>query len=212
MLFGTSKTITERMFQGSEYSNVKKVYSINIVYFDLGEGDVYFYHGKTHFVGLHKHDELRLSKSQRKEFDKEFASDIYPEYYILKVNNFDDHTRDRLDEWIYFLKHNTIKDEFQAKGLAKARQILVRTNLAPDERKTYDYLLDIRNSDLKAITYSKAEGREEGREEGRAEGRAEGREEGKIEREKLAKELEKLTLAHESLLAEIAQLKQNQQK
>jgi hypothetical protein len=40
---------------------------------------------------------------------------IYPEYYILKVNNFNDVAKDTPDEWNYFLKHSVIKDEFKAK-------------------------------------------------------------------------------------------------
>jgi predicted transposase/invertase (TIGR01784 family) len=183
MLYGTSKTITERMVQGSKYLEVKKVYSVNIVYFDLGEGGDYVYHGKTHFTGLHKKDELRLSKSQRKTLGRELAGDIYPEYYILKVNNFDDKAKDTLDEWIYFFKHNIIKDEFNAKGLSKAREVLDRVNLTPEEQKAYDYLLLQRSEELSAISSS--------RDEGIMEGRIEGREEGRMEREKLAKELEK---------------------
>ena len=38
ILFGTSKVITEHIKLGDSYKNVKKVYSINILYFDLGRG------------------------------------------------------------------------------------------------------------------------------------------------------------------------------
>jgi predicted transposase/invertase (TIGR01784 family) len=230
MLYGTSKTITERMVQGAKYMEVKKVYSINIVYFDLGQGNDYIYHGKTHFKGLHRNDELRLSESQRKLFGKEMAGDIYPEYYILKVNNFNDKAKDGLDEWIYFLKHNAIKDEFNAKGLDKARKVLARDKLTPEERKAYDYMLSLRSEDLSAIETSKFEGKMEGIKEGREEGIKEGREEGKKEREKLAeerdkfaeerdkfakeleKEREQFAKEHEILRAEITRLKQNKQK
>ncbi|MDR1342594.1 MAG: Rpn family recombination-promoting nuclease/putative transposase, partial [Prevotellaceae bacterium] len=54
MLYGTSKAITDRMHLGDQYITVPKAYSINIVYFDLGQGTDYVYHGKTHFVGLHR--------------------------------------------------------------------------------------------------------------------------------------------------------------
>lgn len=192
MLYGVSKSLTERITQGEEYLEVKKIYSINIVYFDLGQGEDYVYHGKTHFKGLHRHDELRLSKAQRETFGKDVAGDIYPEYYILKINNFDDVAKDTLDEWIYFFKHNIIKDEFKAKGLNKAREALDRDKLTPEERRTYDYLQTQRSHDLSMIASSKLEGRIEGREEGRKEGRE--------EREKLAKDLE-------AALAELARLK-----
>ncbi|MDR2704672.1 MAG: Rpn family recombination-promoting nuclease/putative transposase [Planctomycetaceae bacterium] len=181
MLFGTSKAITERMTRGSKYREVKKIYSINIVYFDLGEGEDYVYHGKTHFTGLHTNDELHLSKAQHAMFGKEMAGDIYPEYYILRVNKFDDKTRDRLDEWIYFFKHTVIKDEFQAKGLGKARNILDRDKLPPEEQKDYDYVQQRRIDDEVAIESARLEGREEGR----------------IEREKIAKERDKFAEAFE---------------
>ena len=200
MLYGVSKSLTERIVQGEEYLEVKKIYSINIVYFDLGQGEDYVYHGKTHFKGLHRHDELQLSKAQRETFGKEIAGDIYPEYYILKINNFDDVAKDTLDEWIYFFKHNAIKDEFKAKGLDKAREVLDRAKLSPEEQRTYDYLQMQRSHDLSMIASSKLEGKIEGREEGKIEGREEGREEGRKEREKLAKELE-------AALAELARLK-----
>jgi predicted transposase/invertase (TIGR01784 family) len=217
MLFGVSKAITDRMVQGAEYVEVKKVYSINIVYFDLGQGADYVYHGKTHFTGLHQHDELQLSPKQRETFDKELAGDIYPEYYILKVNNFDDVAKDTLDEWIYFLKHNAVRDEFTAKGLKKACEVLDQTKLTPEERSAYEYLQNIRSHELSMIASSKHEGREEGR----IEGREEGREEGRIEREKLVKDLErereererereereKLAKEHEAVLVELARLK-----
>jgi predicted transposase/invertase (TIGR01784 family) len=202
MLFGTSKTIAERMVLGAKYMEVKKIYSINIVYFDLGQGDDYVYHGRTHFTGLHRKDELRLSKAQREAFGKETAGAIYPEYYILKVNNFDDSAKDTLDEWIYFFKHSVIKDEFKAKGLERARKALDRENLTPEERKAYDALQYQRSEERSMIASSKLEGR------------IEGREEGKIEREKLAKALEKereerekLAKELELLHAEIARLK-----
>jgi predicted transposase/invertase (TIGR01784 family) len=242
MLYGTSKTITERMVRGAEYLEVKKVYSINIVYFDLGQGEDYVYHGRTHFTGLHRKDELRLSKAQRDAFGRETAGDIYPEYYILKVNSFDDVAKDRLDEWIYFLKHNVIKDEFKARGLEKAREVLDRDNLTPEEQRAYDYMEDQRSEDRSMIASSKLEGRIEGREEGREErekltkelekereereAREKELEKEREEREAREKELEKerearekereererLAGENELLLAEIARLKQKEQK
>ncbi|MDR1525578.1 MAG: Rpn family recombination-promoting nuclease/putative transposase [Tannerella sp.] len=184
MLYGASRAITERMVRGAEYMAVKKVYSINIVYFDLGQSDDYVYHGRTHFTGLHVKDELRLSQAQREVFGRERAGDIYPEYYILKINSFNGVAKDTLDEWIYFLKYNLIRDEFRAKGLDRACEVLDRDNLTPEERSM--------------IASSKLEGRIEGREE----------------HEKLAKELErerkereKLAKENEILLAEMARLK-----
>jgi hypothetical protein len=79
MLYGTSKVITEYINAGEDYDRVKKVYSINIVYFELGQGKDYVYHGQTEFRGIHENDVLQLSAAQRKQFLCEKAGDIYPE-------------------------------------------------------------------------------------------------------------------------------------
>lgn len=138
MAFGTSKVITEYISVGEPYKNIKKVYSINIVYFDLGQGEDYVYHGKTDFIGIHKADKLQLSTKQTELLGgKTDPSQIYPEYYVIKVNNFDDIAKDSLDEWIYYLKNNEIKDEFNAKGINKAKELWRVDNLPETERKIY---------------------------------------------------------------------------
>jgi len=138
MAYGTSKVITEYISVGEPYKNIKKVYSINIVYFDLGQGDDYVYHGKTDFLGMHKADKLKLSAKQTELLGgKTDPYEIYPEYYVLKVNNFDDIAKDTLDEWIYYLKNNDIKDEFKAKGIEEAKERWRVDNLPEEERKKY---------------------------------------------------------------------------
>ena len=72
MLYGVSKAITEHISEGEPYEKVRKVYSINIVYFDLGEGDDYIYHGITRFTGLHTKNELQLSKRQKDIYGKTY--------------------------------------------------------------------------------------------------------------------------------------------
>ncbi|MDR3366114.1 MAG: Rpn family recombination-promoting nuclease/putative transposase [Prevotellaceae bacterium] len=162
MLYGASKVVTERIKRGENYVTIPKVYSINIIYFDLGQGEDYVYRGRTCFVGLHRQDELQLSAAQRHTFGSESAGDIYPEYYILKTNTFNDVAMNTLDEWIYFLKHNAIEDNFKAKGLDKAREALVRDNLTEEERREYDYLMRVRSENRSAYASAIDEGIIEG--------------------------------------------------
>jgi predicted transposase/invertase (TIGR01784 family) len=56
ILYGTSKAISEYINEGQPYSDVKKVISITIAYFDLGQGEDYVYHGTNTFRGMHKND------------------------------------------------------------------------------------------------------------------------------------------------------------
>jgi predicted transposase/invertase (TIGR01784 family) len=138
MAYGTSKVITEYISVGEPYKNIKKVYSINIVYFDLGQGEDYIYHGKTDFIGLHTSDKLKLSSKQTELLSGKIDPfQIFPEYYVIKVNNFNDVAKDSLDQWIYYFKNNEIKDTFNAKGIHKAKILWRVDNLPDDERKKY---------------------------------------------------------------------------
>ena len=91
--------------------------------------------GTTEFVGIHNHDLLKLSRDQESLYPTGIVSKIYPEYYVIKVNQFNDIARDTLDEWIYFLKKDEIKDEFHAKGLKEAKRELDIMKLSEEERK-----------------------------------------------------------------------------
>jgi predicted transposase/invertase (TIGR01784 family) len=142
MAFGVSKSISENLDLGQQYSEIKKVISINIVYFDLGQGQDYIYKGKTDFRGLHKNDLLGLSDKQKITFLKEEVSDVFPEYYLLKVNQFNDIAKDTLDEWVYFLKNSEVKDEFKAKGLKEAGVVLDIMRLPKSDEYGYNRYLD----------------------------------------------------------------------
>lgn len=142
MAFGVSKSISENLKLGQKYSEIKKVISINIVYFNLGQGQDYIYKGKTDFRGLHQNDILGLSDKQRTTFLKENVSDIFPEYYLLKVNQFNDNAKDTLDEWVYFLKNSEVKDDFKAKGLKEAGEVLDIMRLPKDDQYGYNRYLD----------------------------------------------------------------------
>jgi hypothetical protein len=161
MLYGTSKAIVERMVQGDEYMKIRKVYSVNIVYFDLGQGADYVYYGRTDFKGIHNSDILELSEKQREIFGQIQAGDLYPEYYVLKINNFNDVAANTLDEWIYFLKHNRILENFSAEGLLKAWDILDYSRLSPKEKVNYDYEQNTKSHYLSHIASAKASGRSE---------------------------------------------------
>ncbi len=142
MIYGTSKALIENISLGQPYSEIKKVISINVVYFDLGQGKDYIYKGKTNFEGLHENDTLQLSIQQKQTFTKKEISDFFPEYYIIKVNKFNDIVKDTLDEWVYFLKNSEVKDEFKAKGLAEAKEGLDIMRLDKEQQYGYNRYLD----------------------------------------------------------------------
>lgn len=217
MLYGVSKTISEYINLGDDYDKVRKLYSINIVYFDLGQGKDYVYHGKTIFRGLHNpNDVLKLSVRQQELFIGKDAGDIFPEYYVLRVNDFDKVAKTPLDEWIKFLKTGEIDKEATAKGLPEARERL-RIDTLPDVEKRAYY------RDMEALRYQRSviktgwdeghtEGFKEGKAKGMAEGRAEGREEGEKKKAKeVAKRMKEMGLSIKDI-AQCTQLTQDEIK
>jgi predicted transposase/invertase (TIGR01784 family) len=139
ILFGASKVITEYLHLGTQYENVKKVISITVAYFDLGQGLDYVYHGTSSFKGIHRGDILNLSKLQRKRYGKQTVTEIYPEYWIIKAGIFDEEqVNDELDEWIYFFKTGSVLEGFTAAGLDEACELLDKLKLEPDDREAYN--------------------------------------------------------------------------
>ena len=142
MLFGVSKLVTEYINRGAGYENVRKVYSVNIVYFSLGHGKDIVYHGKTEFRGIHENDILELTPFQRQTFKVDAVSQLYPEYYILKVNYFNQVARSPLKEWIYYLNTGDIPDNATAPGLYEARQRVKLDRMTKEELNAYYRHLD----------------------------------------------------------------------
>ncbi|MBF0437494.1 MAG: Rpn family recombination-promoting nuclease/putative transposase [Magnetococcales bacterium] len=138
LVYAMSKTITEHLAEGDSYSEVPKVISISILYFDLGQGKDYIYHGTTSFIGLHTNDELLLSEGQKSLFGRQTVQKIFPEFYLIKVNRFDEIARNSLDEWIYFLKTGDIREDFTARGIQKAKKVLDILQLSETERLAYE--------------------------------------------------------------------------
>ncbi|MDJ0835557.1 MAG: Rpn family recombination-promoting nuclease/putative transposase [Acidobacteriota bacterium] len=156
LMYGTSKAMVEHLHAGASYAAVKKLYSVSIVYFDLGQGKDYLYHGTTTFHGLRFNDDLALTENQKSLFQVNSPADLFPEYYLVKVPRYDDAIRDTLDEWIYFLKNEEIKDSFKAKGLQSAKEKLDILKMSDEERKKYEaYLEDLRfQASMALSTYS----------------------------------------------------------
>ncbi len=184
ILYASSKAITEHMEESDAYSKVSKIISINILYFDFGDGEDYIYKGTTSFVGMHNNTKLKLNPKQAQLYKTTTIEKIYPEYYLIKVRNFDDTAKDSLDEWIYFFKNEEIKDKFNAKGLKKAKETLDYLKMPDQERQEYErYQTDLHHqASIYESTYilGEIQGVKKGIEQGIAQG---------IEQEKKKSEL-----------------------
>ena len=179
ILYGAAKAITEHIKLGELYSEVKKVYSISILYFDIGKGDDYLYHGQNTFTGVHTGDHLHVTVKERDALVQRLPSEIFPEYFLIRVNEFDQVATTPLEEWLDYLKNDYIRPDTKTPGLKEAREKLVYYNMDEAERAAYDRHVDAIMIQNDVLGTAKLEGLVEGRmKEGREEGLVKGEEKG----------------------------------
>lgn len=178
ILYGTAKAITEHISLGETYQQVKKVYSISILYFDLGKGNDYLYHGQNRFVGVHTKDELLISAKEEDAIVQKLPSEVFPEYYLIRVNEFNQVAKTPLEEWVKYLKTGIIDPDTTAPGLPEAREKLRYYDMSPEEQHAYDEHINAIMIQNDVLNTAKLEGHAEGRAEGLVEGQAKGRAEG----------------------------------
>jgi len=171
LLWGTSKAVVESLDLGESYQQVVKVISISILYHTLRKSEEentdFIYHGYTNLIGMHTKQPLVLY-----EMDKQLKSNqmvtselVFPEYYLIYVEKFEDLINEELDEWIYFFKHGKICEDFKSPGIILAGKKLDLLTMSEQQRKAYDEYLAYLGQELGILENARAEGRKEGRKE-----------------------------------------------
>jgi len=167
ILFGVSKTITEHIGESQNYENVKKVYSINILYFNLGIGSDYLYHGTNEFVGVNTGDTLLFNSKGKKRLRKKRRNNIFPEYYIIRVEQFEKETAETpLEEWMRYLKTGYISPGTTAPGLQEARERLRVLSMSDEIRRKYEKYLYNKVYEKDIVETAREDGWSDGYEEG----------------------------------------------
>ena len=139
ILYGVAKAITEHIHLGDTYKEVKKIYSISILYFDLGKGTDYLYHGQNQFTGVHTKDQLVVTAREKNVIvSKNPSSEIFPEYLLARMKEFNQVAISPLEEWMEYLKNGIIKENTSAPGLREAREKLQYYSMSDAERYAYD--------------------------------------------------------------------------
>ncbi|WP_278816457.1 Rpn family recombination-promoting nuclease/putative transposase [Leyella stercorea] len=181
ILYGVAKAITEHIHLGDTYKEVKKVYSISILYFDIGKGADYLYVGQNKFIGVHTNDQLVITAKEKGAFVQKSPAEIFPEYILVRVNEFDKVAVTPLEEWVAYLKSGVIKENTTAPGLQEARKKLQYYSMTDAERYAYDEHLNAVMIQNDVLGNAREEGLAEGRAEGLTQGRAEGLTQGRAE-------------------------------
>lgn len=168
LLWGTSKAVVEGLQLGNRYSEVVKVISVSILYHtmrvDEKENTDFIYYGTTELVGLHTKKPLVLHEAVAKgdKVSVVTSKDVFPEYYMIYAEKFQDVINEDIDEWVYFFKHGEIRDDFKSPGILLAAKKLDYLMMPEDERRAYDGYLAYLGQELGILETAKAEGKEEG--------------------------------------------------
>ncbi|MCQ2973617.1 MAG: hypothetical protein MJ211_02255 [Bacteroidales bacterium] len=128
---------------------------------------------------------------------------MFPKYYIIRVKAFKNVVKTALDEWMSFLKDNSIKDNTTVPGLVEAKKKLLYDQMSEKEKRSYLNHIESVFGEEDATTYARAEGKVEGKLEGIAEGLEKGRNEerAKVYQEKLemAKKMKAMNMTIEQI-------------
>ncbi|MEM9888293.1 MAG: Rpn family recombination-promoting nuclease/putative transposase [Bacteroidota bacterium] len=183
LLFGTCKSIIEHIGSGQRYKNIYKVISVSVLFFNLGRGDDYLYHGTTQFLGMNDGKPLIIKRKEEIALNGEKSyrfveKNIFPEYYLIRVEKYSNIVQRRIDEWIYMIKNNEIKEGSSAKNIDKAAEKLALLNMNKKEKKAYEnYLIDLeREKDI--LVTAREEGEKQGEKTGLEKGEKIGLEKG----------------------------------
>ena len=139
-LFNVCKAVVEQVSSG-EMFDIKKVYSVNIAYFNMGAINEYFFVANlTEFKGVHYNEVIPFS--QNLDPLSKTPKDIHPEYFLILPRKYNEankkESKSKFDEWVYVLKHSSVKSDFTAAGIQAAGDKLDVLKMTPEQRAEYE--------------------------------------------------------------------------
>lgn len=85
-------------------------------------------------------------------------SNIFPEYYLIEVEHFQNIIRQPIDEWVYLFKNSQVRDDFHSKNIQAAKEKLTVLHMSEAERKAYEQFQISRASAMDVLAGQYQEG------------------------------------------------------
>jgi predicted transposase/invertase (TIGR01784 family) len=170
--FNSSRLVVDGIYGSQDYTTIKKIFHISLLYFSTKEMLKPIYHGKTiiHEVDTKHPVDVRIANEGLVIFN---TPNVFPEYFFISVPMFDDIINSEIDEWLYVMKHSDIKQSFKSPYMAKVAERLAVIKMSAAERNEYIYYQkqSVHSQDIlqAAETKGKVEGKAEGRTEEKTE-------------------------------------------
>ncbi|MBH1988480.1 MAG: Rpn family recombination-promoting nuclease/putative transposase [Myxococcaceae bacterium] len=160
--FNTSRRMIDSLEQGQDFTQIKKVFHISLLYFEVPQMNHALAFGKTI---IHERDtqnpvSLHLSANGSKDLD---IYNVFPEYFFVCIPKFNDEIRSEIDEWLYMAKHEQIRPDFQSRGMEKVSERLQILKMTDVERRDYWRYLKQSASEQDYYLCAEAKGRAEGK-------------------------------------------------
>lgn len=167
--FNTSRLIVDSIYASQDYASIKKVFHINLIYFAYAGMKSPLYHGQTIFREIDREHpiDLHLADTDGKVVD---IHNVFPEYFVISVPLFDDIIKKEMDEWLYFAKHNEVRDDFKSPYMKKVAERLSILKMTTKERIAYNRYVNESLKQRDYIVSAEQKGIEKGIEKGREEG------------------------------------------
>jgi len=166
--FNSSRLVVDGIYGNQDYTTIKKIFHISLLYFSTKEMQKPIYHGKTivHEVDTKHPVDVTIANEGLVIFN---TPNVFPEYFFISVPMFDDVINSEIDEWLYVMKHSEIRQGFKSPYMTKVAERLSVIKMSSEERNEYIYYQkqSVHSQDI--LSAAEAKGEAKGKAEGRAE-------------------------------------------
>ena len=134
--FNTSRLVVDSISAKEDFSTIKKIFHINLLYFIPQNMETPLYHGKTLFKNLGGPEplDIHISDLGGEIFD---AHHVLPEYFVISIPSFNDVIKQEIDEWLYVMKYSEVREDFHSPYMSEVAARLSVLKLTSEERAFY---------------------------------------------------------------------------
>jgi len=163
--FNTSRLVVDSISGNQDYTNIKKVFHISLLYFNVKILESAICHAKTimHQIDTAHPIDVRIANQGLVMFN---SPNILPEYFFISVPKFNNIIHQEIDEWLYVMKNSDVKKDFKSPYMAKVASRLAVLKMNDQERNEYFHYLKEAVHSQDTLNAAKNQGIAEGKLEG----------------------------------------------
>ena len=131
--FNTSRLVVDSILGNQDYTTIKKVFHISLLYFYTDQMRKPIYHGETiiHEVDTAHPMQVLIANQGLILFKHK---NIFPEYFFISIPLFNEVIHQEIDEWLYIMKHSEVREDFRSPYMKKVTERLSVLRMDDEER------------------------------------------------------------------------------